>query len=88
MNALFSQLYYKAELNLFGAWKSLEEQIWDRHRPFRGETLDTKRVAVITGGNRGIGLEVVKILIERGWHVIMGKCSQWCTSGGALAVVH
>jgi NAD(P)-dependent dehydrogenase (short-subunit alcohol dehydrogenase family) len=30
-------------------------------------------VAVVTGGNRGIGLEVVHQLAERGWTVVLGS---------------
>lgn len=33
------------------------------------------RVAVVTGGNRGLGLEIVRSLAERGLHVVMGTRS-------------
>lgn len=32
------------------------------------------RVAVITGGNRGIGLGIIKKLLECEMTVVMGKC--------------
>jgi 3-oxoacyl-[acyl-carrier protein] reductase len=31
---------------------------------------DGKRVAVVTGGSRGIGLAVVRSLLDEGWHVV------------------
>eukprot|EP00741_Cyanophora_paradoxa_P016828 tig00020943_g16252.t1 len=31
-----------------------------------------ERVAVVTGGNRGIGLEVCRLLAHRGWRVVLG----------------
>ena len=33
----------------------------------------TEGVAIVTGGNRGIGLETVKRLVEHGLKVIVGK---------------
>src|SRR5207253_2985445 len=32
----------------------------------------TRGVAVVTGGNRGIGLEVGRQLVELGYHVVLG----------------
>ena len=30
------------------------------------------RLAIVTGGNKGIGLSITKSLIEEGYHVIVG----------------
>ena len=44
---------------------------------------DTRKVAVVTGGNRGIGLQICKILGEQGVHVILGSRDE--ASGRAAA---
>jgi (+)-neomenthol dehydrogenase len=35
--------------------------------------MDNERLALVSGGNRGIGLEVCRQLAERGYAVIMGS---------------
>ena len=59
---------------LIGVWKILQEQIWDRHRSISLAQMPNVRnkTLVITGGNRGIGFEAVKMLIPYGCHVIIG----------------
>jgi NAD(P)-dependent dehydrogenase (short-subunit alcohol dehydrogenase family) len=42
------------------------------HVPHRGSTLPS-RTAVVTGGNRGIGLEVCRQLARRGLHVVLAS---------------
>lgn len=61
-------------LNIIGAWKALQEQIWDRHRYVHENDMPRQqgKVFVITGGNRGIGWEAVKKLLPLGAHVILG----------------
>ena len=34
---------------------------------------EARKVAVVTGGNRGIGLETCRQLAERGLHVVLGS---------------
>jgi len=60
-------------LNLVGAWKSCQEQIWDRHKSLP-KNLPRKdgQTLVITGGGRGIGYEAVKKFLSMGYHVILG----------------
>lgn len=41
------------------------------------------RIAVVTGGNRGIGLEICRQLAETGWHVIL--CARDVNAGAAAA---
>ena len=38
-----------------------------------------KRIAVVTGGNRGIGYEVCRQLARAGWHVVL--CSRDARAG-------
>ena len=59
---------------LIGVWKILQEQIWDRHRSISLAQMPNvkNKTLVITGANRGIGLEAVKKLIPYGCHVIIG----------------
>jgi len=58
-------------LNIIGAIYVLKEQILDRHRPLDLSHQEGKTV-VITGGNRGIGLEAVKKLLVLKCRVIIG----------------
>jgi NAD(P)-dependent dehydrogenase (short-subunit alcohol dehydrogenase family) len=43
------------------------------HRTSHGGTANSAPVAVVTGANRGIGLEVVRQLAGRGWTVVLGS---------------
>jgi NAD(P)-dependent dehydrogenase (short-subunit alcohol dehydrogenase family) len=47
--------------------------------------LTENRVAVVTGANRGIGRELARQLVERGWSVVMG--SRDAAKGRAAAAV-
>ena len=38
--------------------------------------MDNGRIALVSGGNRGIGLEVCRQLAERGYTVVMGSCDE------------
>ena len=70
---LVKKLLIWVHLNLVGAWKSCQEQIWDRHKSLP-KNLPQKdgHTLVITGGGRGIGYEAVKKFLSMGYHVILG----------------
>jgi carbonyl reductase 1 len=49
---------------------------------------DEKRVAVVTGGNRGIGLEIVRQLGKRGLRVILGSRDEEAGRAAAAPLAH
>ncbi len=61
-------------LNAIGAWKMGQEQVWDRHKALNEAELPKGdgKIIVITGGNRGIGFEAVKVFLKLGYRVIIG----------------
>jgi NAD(P)-dependent dehydrogenase (short-subunit alcohol dehydrogenase family) len=42
---------------------------------------DTRRVVLITGANRGIGLETARQLVRRGFHVVIAARDQERAAG-------
>jgi len=68
---IFKWILIKVHLQIIGAWKICQEQIWDRHKNLPTDLPSGKNL-VITGGNRGLGYEAVKKLIKSGFHVILG----------------
>jgi len=68
----FSGLMFKLYLNIVGAYYSMKEQIWDRHRKPSLPLDSSETNIVITGGSRGIGLEAVKKFLDLKCRVIVG----------------
>ena len=71
---MFKRILIYLYVNFMGAIKIAKEQIFDRQRELNEKDLpdQTGRHIVITGGNRGIGLEAVKKFLAAGAHVIIG----------------
>ena len=71
---MFKRILIYLYVNFMGAIKIAKEQIFDRQRELNEKDLpdQTGRHIVITGGNRGIGLEAVKTFLAAGAHVIIG----------------
>lgn len=55
----------------------------DRHPATRGHPVTEARVALVTGGNRGLGLEICRQLAARGDQVLLGARSE--TNGARAA---
>jgi len=73
MIKIFKWILIKVHLQIIGAWKICQEQIWDRHKNLPTDLpSQAGKNLVITGGNRGLGYEAVKKLIKSGFHVILG----------------
>lgn len=69
---ILKYLWIKLYLNIIGTWKSLQEQVWDRHRPFIESGSGQSERVVITGGSHGIGWEAVKALLDRNYYPVIG----------------
>ena len=73
MHPIVKRILIYLHLNLIGVWKALQETLFDCHRNLpRDLPSQEGKTLVITGGNRGIGYEAVKILLSYGFHVILG----------------
>ncbi|TRY73994.1 hypothetical protein TCAL_12862 [Tigriopus californicus] len=72
MLSVLKYLWIKLYLNVIGAWKSLQEQVWDRHRPIKDLPKGIGKVVVITGGSHGIGFEATKVFLNLGYRVMVG----------------
>lgn len=62
-------------MQLLGAIQALKEQTVDRHRPLKRDVMSQDgrgKTLVMTGGNRGIGWEALKVMLPLGYHVILG----------------
>ena len=73
MHAILKRILIYLHLQLIGLWYAIKETFIDWHRNLPGDlpSQDGKTL-VITGGNRGIGYEAVKVLLSLGFHVILG----------------
>lgn len=72
LKSILVQLWSKLYLNLIGAWYVLKEQVWDRHRRLPNLESERGKTIVITGGNRGIGIEAVKTFLRLDCTVVIG----------------
>ena len=73
MHPIVKRILIYLHLNLIGVWKALQETLFDCHRNLpRDLPSQEGKTLVITGGNRGIGYEAVKILLSYGFHIILG----------------
>jgi len=76
MSSTLKRVWIWLHVNLLGAWKCFEETFWDRQPSLDGllgnDDAAIGKVAVITGGNRGIGFEAVKKLLGLGCTVLVG----------------
>ena len=71
--SILNRILIWLHLQLIGLYKALEETLWDWHKNLPELPQQSGKTLVITGGNRGIGFEALKIFLSLGYHVILGN---------------